>query len=342
MTAQRSFLLTGAQGFIGRYTVAAILTADPDAFVIGCGRSPVIRSDFTHSITLGSRQAPAPLPIALRDTIEREHSRYRYVQVDITERLAVRNMLDEYDPLVIIHLASGLRDDPSEALIRTNILGTVTLAQAAVAAKRSLAKMIFGSSGSVYGKAPILPINEEYRGDPQDIYAVTKLAAEHAARVVTSAAPFQSAYARIFNVVGPGQEERHVVGKIAAQLTAISRHEQAPILHLGDLRPTRDFVDVRDVAAALVLLALHDRGIGSFNIAGGEETSIETVVQKLLSISGTQGVSIKGDYNRSLDIGRHFADIAKLRALGYSPLVSLDQSLGDVYRYYQWASAASP
>src|ERR671927_385428 len=61
-------------------------------------------------------------------------------------------------------------------------------------------------------------------------------------------------WARLFNLTGPGQDERHVCGRFASQAAAIGEKELPPIIEVGPLDTTRDFIDVRDVASAVKLL----------------------------------------------------------------------------------------
>jgi nucleoside-diphosphate-sugar epimerase len=331
-----TYLVSGAQGFIGRYTVASLLAADSHAVVVGCGRSEARSTTFTHTIKIDEQETSAPLTPALIDAFGSAGSRYRYVRADISDAAAWSEIFAAYRPDVVIHLASGLRDDAADKLIRTNITGTIRLVEAANAFAHPPTRIVFGSSGSIYGAPTELPIREEYCGVPRDLYAVSKLAAEHAANVRLDHTRTRAIFARIFNVVGPGQEERHVVGKVASQLSAIAKKKRPALLELGDLSPTRDFIDVRDVADALVVLATHEDASGAYNLASGKEASIDSIVRRLLKLADPNSeVQLEQSYKRALDINRHFADITKLQSLGYAAKIEPDRSLEDVYSYYR-------
>jgi nucleoside-diphosphate-sugar epimerase len=109
-------LVTGAQGFAGRYLVAELLAADPRLEIAGLGRSPV-RGTFTHEVTLGGERVSAPLPSGLAAAAS--DVRYRYYQADIRDRAALRTILHKFQPDRIFHLASGLRDDAPSHLFGT-------------------------------------------------------------------------------------------------------------------------------------------------------------------------------------------------------------------------------
>src|SRR5207249_2621901 len=115
------FFITGAQGFVGRYLICRILELDNDAHVLGIGRSAGQNHSFTHSIHWGTQTLPAPLPAELKNV---DSGRYEYLVLDVHQREQVRTVLDDFRPNFIVHLASGLRDDPLASLLTTNLEGT--------------------------------------------------------------------------------------------------------------------------------------------------------------------------------------------------------------------------
>jgi GDP-4-dehydro-6-deoxy-D-mannose reductase len=325
------YLVTGAQGFTGRYVCAEILRTQPQATVVGTGRSAQTFAAFTHEVTWKNGHVAAPLPAKLRFG---DHDRYRYARCDLNDRSELDRLVARTAPDVVIHLAAALRDDPNEVLIRSNVEGTAALARAVARLERK-PLVIVGSSGSVYGLPLSLPIAEEQRCAPDEPYAMSKLAAELTARVLLRGTDVPLIVARIFNIVGPGQEERHVCGRFAAQAAAIARGDAPPTLTIGDLRPTRDFIDVRDVAHALVILSQHGVPGEAYNVASGTESAIGDVLTLTLRAAGLEGkVSIAEQYSRAADVARAFADIGKLRACGFEPEFSLDRMIADLLTYY--------
>src|SRR5207237_6350526 len=121
------YFITGAQGFVGRYLISHILRSETDAQILGIGRSSRRDQTFTHSVRWGSRSLPAPLPAEVRDLHE---ERYTYVPADIHKRRKITAILQEFRPDVILHMASGLRDDNPSSLLRTNVEGTMDLLEA--------------------------------------------------------------------------------------------------------------------------------------------------------------------------------------------------------------------
>ncbi len=325
-------LVTGAQGFVGRYLVAELLASREAIRVVGVGRSTA-RATFTHTVTWRSTGVPAPLPPALQSAAR--DARYAYQPVDIRDRAAFGRILRAFRPDVIFHLASGLRDDAPHHLFGTNVEGTIDVLESAAEAGLQTCSTVIGSSGSVYGWPGRLPIPEEERCDPRDFYAVSKLAQEHAARIVARERRLPIVIARIFNVVGPGQDERHVAGRFAAQIAGIvADNDQAP-MRVGDLSTTRDFIDVRDVARALALLARRGAPGRTYNVASGLETPVSRILELLVDAAGLAGtLRLEAAYRRVSDTPRVVADVAQLRDAGYHATVTLDQSLRDVLAYY--------
>ena len=113
-------LVTGAQGFIGRYLVAQWLAAEPRGEVIGIGRSRGQRETFTHEVGWGGSRVAAPLPAPLRAALA--SPAYRYVALDVLDRRALTEFLRTFEPQVVVHLAGALRDEPTPRLFSVNVL----------------------------------------------------------------------------------------------------------------------------------------------------------------------------------------------------------------------------
>lgn len=318
----RRYLVTGAQGFVGRHLAARILETVEDAEVVGIGRSASVEGFFS-----GGR----PLPEELRALPAHQ---YRYEPMSLLDTEKLRSLVREVRPRCIFHLASALHSATERELVETNVEGTSSLLKAVAQAQGADALVVLGSSGSVYGEPTSLPIREADACNPADLYGVTKLAAEHLTRIAARKAGFSFVVGRIFNVVGPGLSDSHVCARVASQL-ATAREARNPRLEVGALDPTRDFIDVRDVAAALVLLADRAERGGTYNVATGRETQIQLVLSELLGISGFRDrIELARRNEVPSGVRRHVADVSRLAGLGFVPSFPLRQSLEDLYRYH--------
>jgi 3-dehydroquinate synthase len=335
-------LVTGAQGFLGRYLIAHLLQSDPDCEILGLGRSPHLEDRFTHSLHWGHSLVPAPLPRELREAFE--CPRYHYMSLDIGRQPELTGILGEFRPNRIFHLASGLRDAPPDHLFRTNVEGAVSLIEAIREAGIDAPNLFMGSTGFLYGDiAPgALPIHENTPCAPIDLYGVSKLASENASRILCRRYGIPTVWVRIFNLVGPGQEERHFCGRLTSQTAAIVAGLLPRIIEVEPLTATRDFLDVRDAARALELLGRKATAGRTYNLASGIETPVNDVFHAVLRHAGLNGnVEIELKAPRPADIPRYFADITRLQALGFTPAHTLDQSLVDLLEYYQGPVAAA-
>ncbi|HYK53051.1 MAG TPA: NAD-dependent epimerase/dehydratase family protein [Candidatus Eremiobacteraceae bacterium] len=334
------YLVTGAQGFVGRYFVAATLADDPEAEVLGIGRSPRRDEVFTHNVRFGATSVPAPLPVSLREAAV--DKRYRYEAIDICDGHSLVHFMLEFRPELVVHLASGLRDDDNAHLMKTNLIGTITLIEAIAELGPTVRMSVLGSTGGVYGAPERIPIQESALCRPVDAYSTSKLVSEHASRIVAERYGVPVLWARLFNLVGPGQDERHVCGRFAAQAAAIARGVAEPVVEAGNLDSTRDFVDVRDVASALGRLAHSGVAGEAYNVSSGVEVAIGDVLASTLRAAGIEGsVSIARAAPRVNDIARHTGDPSKITSLGYTPRYTLAKSIGDVVGYYMTEAAAA-
>jgi GDP-4-dehydro-6-deoxy-D-mannose reductase len=322
-------LVTGAQGFVGRWTVAEALRTGSCRSVVGLGRSP-LRQGFTHRVSLGADQVPAPLPRELED----EMPGYRYHAIDLRDLDALVAMLRTERPSAVVHLASALRDEPFSTLFPVTVEGTLLLLRAIAESGVAVERFVLASSGSVYGVPTSLPLTETQVPAPPDLYAVSKLAAEHAGRIAAAVSGIPLVVARIFNVVGPGLDERHACARFASQLAAVACGRSSGPIVVGDLTPQRDFIDVRDVAQGLLLLAQRGGAGVTYNVASGRATSIQAVFNELAVLTGLGEIPTAQRYVRAVDPSRIVADISRITALGYEARYTLSASLADLYAYY--------
>ena len=329
-------LVTGAQGFLGRYLIAHLLQSDPECEILGLGRSPRLKDGFTHSVRWGSSQLRAPLPRELRDAFA--STRYHYASLDIGRQPELTGLLGEFRPTTIFHLASGLRDASPDHLFRTNVEGSISLVEAIREAGIEPPTLVMGSTGFLYGQiAPNdLPIHENTACAPIDLYGVSKLASENASRILCRQYGIPVMWIRIFNLVGPGQEERHFCGRLTSQTAAIAAGLLPPVIEVEPLTATRDFLDVRDAARALDLLARKGTEGRTYNLASGIEAPVNDVFDAIMRCAGLNGnVAVELKAARPADIPRYFADVTRLQALGFAPGYSLDRSLTDLLDYYR-------
>jgi GDP-4-dehydro-6-deoxy-D-mannose reductase len=190
--------------------------------------------------------------------------------------------------------------------------------------------VIIASSADVYGEVPPeeQPISEDRPVSPRSPYALTKAASERLAF-----ASGHAVVARSFNMIGPGQAPEFVLPSFALQLAAIARDKAEPVLRVGNLTARRDFVHVDDGAEAYRLLAEKGEPGSVYNIATGQASSIEEILQRLMAISGVEArVEIDPEKFRKADLPLLTGDASRLQALGWEPSRTLDDAVRDLWR----------
>jgi|SRR6266853_1374188 len=321
------YLVTGAQGFVGRHLVFHLLSHFPRSTVLGVGRSPHQESSFSYPVTFGEQRVPAALPEYLRNAFG---PRYRYVSADLAS-FDFASAMRDFRPTKVIHLAATLRGVPDENIFQSNVQGTASLLHSI--GQCDVEMILFASSGGVYGNQDKLPIEETAVAQPLDSYSRSKLASEDLVQKFAIRSGITTRIARIFNVCGPGQDHLHLAGRLANQIASILAHKSEPILRVGSLTSTRDFLDVRDVCGGLAaLLESHCQGV--YNVGSGSETSVGDLLGMFLDCAGLRkDVQLDIDNARIDHVSRHVADISRLLKAGFAPQYPLSLSCQEMLAY---------
>ena len=318
--APRRILITGACGFVGRWLIAELRGRMPAGSTIIAG-------------------------VHASDAVGADVSR----RLDVRDREAVFELVGDAQPTAVVHLAAVSSPPAARSNPRVtwdiNVIGTMNLADA-VLARAPLARFIFIGSSECYGGSfnkVAGPVDEDVLLDPANPYATTKAAADlligQMARDGLRAVRF-----RPFNHTGPGQTDAFVVPAFAAQIAAIERGVQEPLLKVGNLDALRDFSDVRDIVSAYADAILRDEEIapGSIlNLASGRPLRIGQVLDDLVAMAKTS-IRIENDpaRMRSNDTPSAVGDSSRARALlGWAPRIEFAQTLRDVLDFYR-ASAS--
>ena len=241
-------LVTGSEGFTGRYVVAEFTRAGWEVW--------------------GAGVQPKP-----------DKTRYLNINLLTPETLALIH--ERAKPHVVVHLAASAfvaKADPT-SFYSVNLLGTRHLLEALSSAPTPPLCTILASSANVYGNSDLEVLDESSPTHPANDYAVSKLAMEYLAK--TYMAKLGIVITRPFNYTGVGQEPRYLIPKIVNHFKA-----RAPHIELGNTDVARDFSDVRDVAQAYRLLA-EARPLGeTFNLCSGEATALDTCIAMASEITG--------------------------------------------------------
>jgi nucleoside-diphosphate-sugar epimerase len=143
--------------------------------------------------------------------------------------------------------------------------------------------------------------------------------------------PLEVTVGRVFNLIGPGMPESLAFGRFAARLAEPSADPAR--IHVGRLDARRDFVDVRDAAAALIALATRGARGRVYNVASGESHSIQEGLDRLIALSGRAAVVVPDpDASRRNEIDDSRASVARIEGeTDWRPTTSFEQSLRDLW-----------
>jgi UDP-glucose 4-epimerase len=198
----------------------------------------------------------------------------KLVQASILDRAAVRHAMDGVD--YVFHLAAMISVPESmQKPIECNELNaTGTLVVLEEAARAKVKKLVFSSSAAIYGDNPVTPKVETMLPEPKSPYAITKLDGEFYCKMFADEGRLQTTCLRYFNVFGPRQDPKsQYAAAVPIFVARAVKHE--PITIFGDGEQTRDFVYVKDIAAANAFFATQSSAGGVFNVAYGQRITIK-------------------------------------------------------------------
>lgn len=231
--------------------------------------------------------------------------------VDMCDRDAVINLIEQVQPDVVAHLAgiAFVAHANVDLIYRVNIVGTRNLLEALAAGQHRPSAVLLASSANIYGNAGVAVIDETVPPAPANDYAVSKLAMENMARLWTDKLPI--IIARPFNYTGVGQTDNFLLPKIVAHFRKSARE-----IELGNLAIARDFSDVRMVATSYRrLLSVAPAG-QTFNVCTGQAHSLASVIGVMSAIAGYDiDVRVNPAFVRANDVLTLVGSNAKLASV---------------------------
>jgi GDP-4-dehydro-6-deoxy-D-mannose reductase len=257
----------------------------------------------------------------------------KYLQVDLTNTQATKDLLLNVKPDWIFHLASfayvGKSFEKARELFANNINLQLSLLDA-VREVTPQAKVLTTGSAEEYGMTTMEKINEEAPLSPVNPYAVSKVTQDLLANSYFLSYKLQIIRARPFNHIGARQTGDFAIPAFAQQIVAIEKGNQNT-LKVGNLDAIRDFSDVKDVVKAYILLMQKGTIGETYNIGSGIGRKMSDIVQTLVSLS-TKKIEIETDQSRfrPLDVPRLIADNTKVRSLGWQPTSDITNALQSV------------
>ena len=249
-----------------------------------------------------------------------------FTRGEVTDVPKLWTLLQDVD--CVYHLAARVSVPESILYPReynaVNVGGTVAVMEAIRDA--GVKRVVFTSSGAVYGTQPQQPVHEDLPPNPDSPYAVSKLAAEHYVRTIGALWNIETVCLRIFNAYGPGQALPPSHAPVIPQFIKQALNNGSIVI-FGKGGQSRDFVYIDDVIDALEAAATArqiDREV--INIGSGAETTIEELIDLIGRITHNPIVPLRNTSGGG--VNRLWANIGKAHALlGYAPKISLEEGL---------------
>jgi nucleoside-diphosphate-sugar epimerase len=304
------YLVTGGAGFIGSNTVDELVRRGHGVVVL-------------DNLSTGKAENLAGLK-----------SKIEFLQGSITSLDKIREACRGVD--CVIHLAAQVSvphsiKDPIETNL-VNVDGTLNVLVAARDA--NVKRFVFASSCAVYGKTPILPIDENVPLAPISPYGISKQVGEAYGQVFQKLYGLEFVALRYFNVFGPRQDPSSAYSGVLSLFNAALLNGTQPTIY-GDGGQSRDFVYVANVVDAILLAAEEKKAAGHlFNIGTGNRYTLNQTLALLEKITGRPATA-RYAHSREGDIRDSQADIALAKnLLGFNPRIGFEEGLKQTWDWF--------
>ena len=318
----KKYLITGYSGFVSGHFLHALESLGKPVEVLGIDiADPGINYIFIH----------------VKATFQK---------LNLLDKEAVSRVLAEFAPDYILHLASYSSvayswKSPAEAFVNnTNIF--LNLADQIRILNMQCRLLSVGSSEE-YGNITEadVPVTEDLFTKPRSPYAVARVSQEMLSEIYAKNYGIDIVLTRSFNHIGPGQRDIFVISSFAKKLVDIKQGILPENeITVGNISLIRDFVDVRDVVRAYLLLFEKGKTGEIYNICSGMGHSLEAILKKLMAILNVSPkIKVDRDFIRPDDNKIMIGSYKKIREqTGWSPDYSLNQSLEDIISYWSGQS----
>jgi len=306
-------LVTGSNGFVAKHLIAALQARGDQVIGIDLAENPA------NQVT-------------------------RYHRLDLSNGAELRQILETERPQAIVHLAATSSvalswENPSLAL-GNNINSFINLVETIRTTGLKTRLLTIGSSEEYgYGATAEMPISEECRLNPSSPYAAAKAAQELIAKQYVAGYALDIMMTRSFNQFGPGQRPVFAISNFIGQFLAAKRSGQSRVtLKCGNIDVIRDFLDVRDAAAAYMAILENGHPGETYNVCSGNGHTLREIIGIIADILKMQvDIAIDPSRLRPTDPPVIIGCNAKIKsAARWSPSHELIDSIRDTISAYEY------
>lgn len=305
-------LITGGAGFIGSNFIRYWLQNHPHDEVVNFDK-----------LTYAGHSS------SLKDIEDNTH--YQFIQGDITDPEAVANAMQRVD--IVVHFAAESHVDRSVLdpllFVKTNVLGTAVLLNAALNAKVKRFHHI--STDEVYGHlgANDAPFTENTPYSPRTPYSASKAGSDHLVRAYFETYGLPVTITNCANNYGPYHDPEKLIPRF---ITNLLQDQKIPLMGKGE--NIREWLHVEDHASAIDLV-LQKGEIGETYLIQGEEKTNLEITRMLLDILGMDASYIEHVEHRLGHDFRYAINGSKLADLGWERKHNLKEDLPMVVEWYK-------
>jgi UDP-glucuronate 4-epimerase len=312
-------LVTGAAGFIGSHVASRMASEG-------------------HQVLCVDNFSPYYDPMLKKLRVSELISNLEISNLDISEPEQIRNLIREFNPESVIHLAAqaGVRMPKTQFYnyVRDNLLGFSNVALAA--AESGVTSFLYASSSSVYGDETAIPYVESERSlKPKSFYGATKLSNEVLAQTISVQFGMRMRGLRFFTVYGPwGRPDMayfRLIGNAAVN---------SPFKLFGDGSIRRDFTFIEDTVDSTLdlhrnLLEKSSGFCDVVNVGGGSPRSMNDLIGVISKISNRE-IKLENHLPDSADVAITSANSKYLESLiGSKRFLSLEEG---IERTWSWST----
>ncbi len=347
-------LVTGGAGFIGSHITDALVSKGHDVIVLD---------------SLDQQVHAKGKPEYLNDKAE-------FMRGDVRNREHVMEALEGCE--IVYHEAAAVGVGQSmyqiEKYMDVNTRGTAALLDVLVNKEHSVKKLIVASSMSTYGEGVYecencgivyphlrsgaqlekrqwellcscgatlkpMPTPESKPQLPTSVYALSKKDQEDMCLMVGKTYSIPTIAFRYFNVYGPRQSLSNPYTGVAAIFMSRLKNNSQPVIYEDGLQ-SRDFINVKDVADANIFAIKNNRmNYEVFNLGSGHAVTIKEIAEKLAQLYGKKIEPVVTNKYRKGDIRHCFADISKIKGMGWAPKIAFEDGISELARWSEQACA---
>ncbi len=315
MIKNKTIIITGAAGFIGTHLTELLLKNNNFLLLI----------DNFNDYYSGKEEQ-------LKEITKNYQNKKDFIlfREDLTNKSLYKNM--EYEIDYIFHLAAqaGVRYSIMHAteVSKNNIISTINIFEYALKIK-TIEKIVYASSSSVYGNPIYTPVDEDHPKNPISPYAISKLCGEIYANYYYQEYNLPITSLRFYSVYGPRGRPDMAIRKF---FNLMFKNKEISIYGTGE--QLRDFTYISDIINGLILACERDASNGEiFNLGCSNPISINDLVNKMYKITNKQRkINYIDKQQGDVDITHSNINKAK-NLLNYTPKIGIDEGL---LSQYQW------